>query len=255
MHYKVKRQHHFVLQSFQPVLEKKQYKVLASTTTKYYARATLLFPVGFSSIALCYKQSITPELQCSTPVLLCTAKYYCSLQSATPELQRTRTTAVLQQYCASAEKHYNELIQYYSHNSTTTKYYSTTTVYYSCTTKKYASSTLHYASSMPPLLCTTKNFASTTKYYARTTKNYTGTPLYYNVQRQNYFVYKELLCTAKYYSRTTPVLRQHYSSTTLGQKISRPNTTPVLHWFERKVPEVLPPIERRSEDNSRITRG
>ena len=80
-------------------------------------------------------------LQSTTPVLLCTTKYY---SSTTP--------------------YYTVLLQYYSvlHSATpvllcTTKYYSSTTLYYKVLLQYY--SVLHSAT--PVLLCTTKYYSST----------------------------------------------------------------------------------------------
>ena len=99
----------------------------------------------------------------TTPVLLCTTKYY------------SRTTL----YYKVLLQYYSVLLQYYSvlHSATpvllcttlcTTKYYSSTTLYYKvllCTTKYYSSTTLQYysvlQSTTPVLLCTTKNYSST----------------------------------------------------------------------------------------------
>ena len=178
-------------------------------------------------------------LHSTTPVLLCTTKYYSStnsvLQSTTPVLLCTR--------------------KYYSSTTPvllcTTKYYSSTTLYYSSTTPYYKVLLQYYAviqSTTPGLFCTTKYYSSTTLYYkvllqyhsvlqrttpvlVCTTKYYSSTTLYYKVLLQYYSVLQSttpvLVCTTKYYSSTTlyytelpqyySVLQstKYYSSTTL----------------------------------------
>ena len=216
-------------------------EVICGTTPTYYSSTTLY-----------------SVLQSTTPVLLCTTKYYSS------------TT-----------------LQYYNVLLCTTKYYSSTTLYYKvllCTTKYYKVLLQYYSvlqSTTPVLLCTTPVLQRTTLYYQVlqsttpvllcTTKYYSSTTLYYKVLRQYYSYYKVLLryysvlqsttpvllcttqyynvllCTAKYYNvllqyysvlqSTTPVplcttkyyasTTKYYASTTLYYKVLQ-RTTPVL---------------------------
>ena len=109
----------------------------------------------------------------TTPVLLCTTKYY-----------------------SSTTLYYKVQLQYYSVLQSTnpvllctTKYYSSTTLYYKVLLQYYSV----LQSTTPVLLCTTKYYSSTT--------------LYYKVLLQYYSVLQStnpvLLCTTKYYSSTT----------------------------------------------------
>ena len=86
-------------------------------------------------------------VQSTTPVPLCTAKYYSTSiqQSTTPILLRT-TPALL------------PITKYYS---STTKYYSSTTSYYKVLLQYYSV----LQSTTPVLLRTTKYYSSTTSYY------------------------------------------------------------------------------------------
>ena len=157
-------------------------------------------------------------LHSTTPVLLCTTKYYSStnsvLQSTTPVLLCTR------------------------------KYYSSTTPVLLCTTKYYSSTTLYYK----VLLQYYSVLQSTTPVLLCTTKYYSSTSLYYKVLLQYYSVLHRttpvLICTTKYYSSTNSVLQsttpvllcitQIYTSTTLYYKVLfqyysvLQSTTPVL---------------------------
>ena len=111
-------------------------------------------------------------LQSTTPVLLCTAKYY-----------------------SSTTLYYTVLLQYYS-------VLQSTTPVLLCTTQYYSSTTLYYK----VLLCTAKYYSSTTlyckvllQYYSvlqSTTPVLLCTKQYYNVLLQYYSV-------LKYYSSTT----------------------------------------------------
>ena len=110
-------------------------------------------------------------MSCTTPVLLCTTKYYPVLQIL------LCTTPVL---------------------PSTTKYYSSTTPILPCTTKYYQ----YYSvlqSTTPILLCTTKYYSNTTPYYK-----------YYSVLLQYYPVLQSttqvLFCTTPVLQSTTPVL-------------------------------------------------
>ena len=177
------------------------------------------FPNGRLPVAKRWPWSTTPVLlvlQSTTPVLLCTTKYY---SSTTPVLLCTT------KYYSSTTLYYKVLRQYYSVLQSTTPVLLCTTEYYSV---------LH--STTPVLLCTTKYYASTTC----TTTYYSSTTLYYQVLRQYYSVlqsttpvkvllqsysvlqsttpvllcttlyYKVPLCTTKYYA--SPTL--YYASTT-----------------------------------------
>ena len=142
-------------------------------------------------------------LQSTTPVLLCTTKYY-----------------------SSTTLYYKVLLQYYSALQSTTpvllcttKYYSSTTLYYKvhpvllCTTKYYSSTTLYYKvllqyysvlqSTTPVLLCTTK-------YYSSTTLDYNVLLQYYPVLQSTTPV---LLCMTTYYSSTTLYYRVLHRTT------------------------------------------
>ena len=194
-------------------------------------------------------------LQSTTPVLLCTTKYYSSTLLCTTK------------YYASTTLYYKVLRQCYSVLQSTapvllctTKYYSVlhsttpvllcTTQYYNvllCTTKYYASTTLYYTKYYNVLLQYYPVLQCTTLYYSvllSTTTYYSSTTLYYKVLLQYYSVLQSttpvLLCTTKYYASTTlyyKVLLRYYSvlqSTTLYYTVLRQyysvlqSTTPVL---------------------------
>ena len=190
--------------------------VLQSTTpvllcsTKYYSSTTLYNKV-LPPVLLCTTQSTTPVLL-ATPVPLCTTKCYSST---------TLYNKVLLQYHSEEQSSTPVLLQ-----STTpvllctTKYYSRTTLYYKVLLQYYSV----LQSTTPVRLCTTKycsSIQSTTPVLLCTTKYYSSTTLYYKVLLQYYSVlqsttlyYKVLLCTTKYYSSTTlyyKVLLQYYS--------------------------------------------
>ena len=167
-------------------------------------------------------------LHSTTPVLLCTTKYYSStnsvLQSTTPVLFCTRkyyssTTPVLlctTKYYSSTTLYYKILLQYYS-------VLQSTTPVLRCTTKYYSSAILYYK----VLLQYYSVLQSTTPVPLCTTKYYSSTSLYYKVLLQYYSVLQSttpvLLCTTKYYSSTSlyyKVLLQYYSVLQ--------STTPVL---------------------------
>ena len=172
-------------------------------------------------------------LQSTTPVLLCTAKYYSSTTLYYTVLQRTTPVLLCTtKYYSSTTLYCKVLLQYYS-------VLQSTTPVLLCTTKYYSSTTLYYTvlqRTTPVLLCTTKYYSSTTlyckvlfQYYSvlqSTTPVLLCTTQYYNVLLQYYSVLLQyysvlqsttpvLLCTTKYYSstlyytvlqRTTPVL-------------------------------------------------
>ena len=129
-------------------------------------------------------------LQGTTPVLLCTTKYYSSTTLYYTVLQRTTPVLLCTaKYYSSTTLYYKVLLQYYSvlQSATpvllgTTKYYSSTTLYCKVLLQYYSV----LQSATPVLLCTTQ---------------------YYNVLLQYYPVLQSttpvLLCTAKYYSSTT----------------------------------------------------
>ena len=108
-----------------------------------------------------------PVLQRTTPVLLCTTKYYSStilyykvLQSTTPVLLcTTNYYASTTLYYKVLRQYYNVLLQYYSVLQSTT----------------------------PVLLCTTKYYASTTLYYKVLLRYYSVLRQYYNVLLRYYF--------------------------------------------------------------------
>ena len=181
---------------------------------------------------LCRFVVYTQHTAVTTPILLCTTKYYSVLHSTTPVLLCTT------KYYSSTTLYYNVLqsttpllLQYYSVLQSTTPYYSSTTLYYTLlqsTTPYYTVLLQYYSvlqSTTPVLLCTTKYYSSTTLYY----KYYSSTTLYYKALFQYYSVLQSttpvLPCTTKYYSSTTlyyKVLLQYYSvlqSTTLYYKV------------------------------------
>ena len=230
---KVLLQYYSVLQSTTPVLPSTTtyYSVLQSTT-RYYSSTTLYYKVllQYYSVPVLQRTTLYYQvllqyysvLQSTTPVLLCTTKYYAST---------TRTT----KYYSSTTLYYKVLLQYYS---CTTKYYSGTTLYYSSTTTYYASTTLYYKvlqRTTPVLLCTKKYYSSTTLYYKVLLQYYSPvlqrTTLYYKVLQSTTPV---LLCTTKYYSSTTPVLQsttpvllcttKFYASTTLHYPVLQRTT-------------------------------
>ena len=186
----------------------KNYKVLQRTTpvllctTKYYSGTTLYYKV----------------LLCTTPVLLCTTQYY-NVLLCTTKYHASSTPVLL-----STTKYYNVLLQYYS-------VLQSATPVLLCTTKYYASTTLYYKvlqRTTPVLLCTTKYYSGTTLYYKVllcTRPVLLCTTQYYNV----------LLCTTKYYASTTLYYAStttYYSGTTLkrhlqcaAQQESPPNFT------------------------------
>ena len=108
-------------------------------------------------------------LQRTTPVLLCTARYYSS------------TTL----YCKVLLQHYSVLQSTTPVLLCTTKYYSSTTLYYNVLLQYYPV----LQSTTPVLLCTAKYYSSTTLYYKvllqyysvlhSTTTYYSSTTLYY----------------------------------------------------------------------------
>ena len=154
-------------------------------TTKYYSSTTL-----YCKVLLQYYS----VLQSTTPVLLCTTKYYSVLHSTTT-------------YYSSTTLYYKVLLQYYSVlQSTTPVLYSVlqrTTPVLLCTTKYYSvlhSTTTYYT---PVLFCTTKYYCalqSTTPVLLCTTLHYKVLLQYYSVLQSTTPV---LLCTATYYSNTT----------------------------------------------------
>ena len=100
-------------------------------------------------------------LQSTTPVLLCTTKYYSVLQSTTLYYRLQSTTP-----------YYKVLLQYFKVPLQYYKVLLRTTKHYSSTTKKYYSV---LQSTTPVLLCTTKYYSSTVPYYSAlqsTTKCY-----------------------------------------------------------------------------------
>ena len=151
------------------------YSLLQSTTpvllctTKYYSSTTLYYKVLLQYYSV---------LQSTTPVLLCTTKYYAST---------TLYYKVLLQYYASTTLYYKELRQY---NNVLRQYYKVLLQYYSSTTKYYASTT-----------CRTKYYSSTTQYY--------------KVLRQYYSVLQSttpvLLCTTKYYKVVLLCTTKYYN--------------------------------------------
>ena len=168
-----------------------------------------------------YYKALFQYLQRTTPVLLCTTKYYSSttlyckvllqcysvLQSATPVLLCTT------KYYSSTTLYCKVLLQYYSvlQSTTpvllcTTKYYSSATLYYKVLLQYY--SVLHSTTTLlqyyPVLQSTTLILLCTAKYYSSAT-------LYYKVLLQYYSV---LHSTTTYYSSTTlyyKVLLQYFS--------------------------------------------
>ena len=187
-YYKVLLQYCSVLQSTTPVL---------LCTTKYYSSTTLYYKVHYSSTTPYYKVL----LQCYSVLQSTLLQYYSVLQSTTPVLLCTT--------------------KYYS---STKKYYSTTTPYYKVrqSTTPVLLRTTKYYSSATVLQSTTPVLQSTTPLLLRTTKYYSNTTPYYKVLQRTTPV---LLCTTKHYSSTTPyykVLLQCYSvlqSTTLYYKV------------------------------------
>ena len=178
------------------------YSVLHSTTpvllctTKYYSSTTLYYKVLLQYYAV---------LQSTTPVLFCITKYYSST---------TLYYKVLPQYHSVLQRTTPVLV-------CTTKYYSSTTLYYKVLLQYYSV----LQSTTPVLVCTTKYYSSTTLYYTELPQYYSvlqsTTPvliLYYKVLLQYYSVLHRStpvqLCTTKYYSSTTlyyKVLLRYYS--------------------------------------------
>ena len=159
-------------------------------------------------------------MSCTTPVLLCTTKYYSTtpyykyysvLIQNYPVLQSTVTQVLL---CTTPVLPCTT--KYYCILPCTTKYYSSTNLYYKALLQYYPV----LQSTIPVLLCTTKYFFNTTLYYKVRLQYYSvlqilhlyysSTTLYYNVPL------KYLLCT-------TPVLpcTTNYSSTTPYYKARR----------------------------------
>ena len=157
--YKVLLQHYSVLQSTDTTELQSTTPVLLCTT-KYYSVLLQYYSVLQSTtpVTLYYKVLLqyysvlqstdTAELQSTTPVLLCTTKYY-----------------------PSTTLYYKALLPYYSvlQSTTplllcTTKYYSTSTLYYKVLILQYYKALLQYCSTIPvtvyykvlKLLCTTK---------------------------------------------------------------------------------------------------
>ena len=114
-----------------------------------------------------------PVLQRTTPVLLCTTKYYASTTCTT-------------KYYSSTTLYYKVLRQYYFVLQSTTTYYSSTTLYYKGLRQYYSV------------------LQSTTTYYSSTTLYYKGLRQYYSVLQSTTTYYSS---TALYYKG----LRQYYS--------------------------------------------
>ena len=108
----------------------------SASTTKYHSSTTLYYKVLLQYYFV---------LQSTTPVLLCTTKYY------------SGTTL----YYSTTTPYYTVLLQYYSVLQSTTPVLLCTTGYYSV----LQSITPVLQSTTPVLLCTTKNYSSTTLYY------------------------------------------------------------------------------------------
>ena len=146
-------------------------------------------------------------LQSTTPVLLCTTKYYSSTTLYYTVLQRTTPVLLCTtKYYSSTTQYYKVLLQNNSVLHSTTTYYSSTTLYYKVLLQYYSvlQSTKVLLQCYSVLQSTTPVLLSTTKYYSSTT-------LYYTVLQCTTPV---LLCTTKYYSSTTlycKVLLQYYS--------------------------------------------
>ena len=155
-------------------------------------------------------------LQSTTPVLLCTTQYYASI---------TLYYRVLQ----SITLYYKVLLQYYSVLPSTTTYYSV------------------LQSTTPVLLCTTKYYnvlPSTTTYYSSTTLN--------KVTLQT----QQILRLPRKMNR---ILDPHHIWNIVSNALSKashpptsPNTAPATKSLNSrsqvKVPEVLPPMQRRFDD-------
>ena len=129
-------------------------------TTKYYSSTILYYRVLLQYYSV---------LQSNTPVLFCTTKY-CS--STTPVLWCTT------KYNSSTTLYYKVLLQYYS---STTPYYKVLIQYYS-----------GLQSTTPVLPCTTKYYSSTILYYKVLLQYYSSTSLYYKVLLQHYSLSKEV---------------------------------------------------------------
>ena len=173
-------------------------------TTKYYSNSTLSSKYYSSTTPttptlLCTSKStpVCSVLQSTTPVLLCTTKYYSST---------TLYYKVLLQY-------YKVLLQYYNALLCTTKFYSNSTLYYKVLPQYYKVLLQYYS----VLLQYDSVLQSTTPVRLRTTKYYSSTTLYYKVLLQYYSV------LLQYYSSTT----KYYSSTTTCYSVLQ-STTPVL---------------------------
>ena len=137
----------------------------------------------YCQVLLQYYSSTSAVLQSTAPVLL---QYYKILQRSTPV-----------PLCTT--KYYNVLLQYCS--VLTTNYYSSTTPYYKVLLQYY--SVLQRTT--PVLLQYYSALQRTTPVLLRTTY-YSSTSLYYKVLLQYYSVLQSttpvLLCTTKYYSST-----------------------------------------------------
>ena len=164
-------------------------------TTQYYKVLPRYYSVLHSNTPVLQKYyfSTNSVLQSTTPVLLCTRKFYSSTTPAPP-----RTT----KHHPSTTLYYKVLLQYYSVLQSTipvlrctTKYYSRAILYYKVILQYY--SVLQSSSPVP--LCTTTYYSSTSLYYKVllqycsvlqtttpvllcTTKYYSSTSLYYNAQ-------------------------------------------------------------------------
>ena len=133
----------------------------------------------YSSTTLYYN-----VLQRTTPVLLCTTKYYSS------------TTL----YCKA-------LLQYYSVLQSTTPVLLCTTRYYSSTTLYYKVLLQYYSvlqGTTPVLLCTTKYYSSTTLYYTVLLQYYSSTTLYYKVLRPSPKMSRNAAPDTKSHTPTSP---------------------------------------------------
>ena len=115
-------------------------------------RTTQYYKVLLRSVLLQYYS----VLQSTTPVLVCTARYYSSTTLYYKVL--LQYYSVLQKYYSSTSLYYKVLLQYYS-------VLHRTTPVLLCTTKYYSSMNSVLQSTTPVLLCTTQIYTSTTLYY------------------------------------------------------------------------------------------
>ena len=259
LYYKVLRQYYSVLQSTTPVLLQ-YFSILQSTTlvlqstTQYYASTTLYYPV-LQRTTLYYK-----VLQRTTPVLLCTTKDYASI------------TLYYKVVLLCTTKYYNVLLRYYFETSLTMRGASKVTLQ------------PHQIRRLPRKMNVINDLRDMWTFISNARRKWSHpatssntAPATQNASQQWSASHMErhFQCaeSGKVSLQTHQILRlprkmnvvddlRHIWNVISNARSqsshppTSPNTAPATKsWssrFQRKHPEVLPPIERRFEHNPRI---